>query len=72
MLRSFQVKQYIAIVKNSRGNRFQVFRTGDEQFYLFCQLYPEVDIATGLQIPIRKSDLRRDIRSALNHGWGNA
>ncbi len=64
-------KQYVAVVCNERGGRFMVFKTGDEKYYLFSQLYPDSLIATGLQFPVKKMDLRKDIRVALSHGWGN-
>lgn len=70
MDRRCQVKQYVAVVK-SRWCRFMVFKTGDNQWYLFSQLDPH-GCATTLQFPVRKADLRPDIRRALAHGWGNA
>ena len=73
MDRRYQVKQYVAVVQNRRGSRFMVFRTGDDRWYLFAQLYPGPGlIQTGLQFPVEKSNLRDDIRRALAHGWGNA
>ena len=67
--RLYQVKQYVACVK-SRWARFMVFRTGDDKYYLFSQLDPN-GCATGLQFPVKKSDLKPDIKRALAHGWGN-
>lgn len=64
-----QVKQYVAVVKG-RFCRFMVFETGDARYYLFAQLDPD-GCQTGLQVPVRKSELRPEIRSALRHGWGN-
>lgn len=73
MDRRYQVKQYVAVVQNSRGSKFMVFETGDAKYYLFSQLYPGPTlIQTGLQFPVLKKDLRDDIRKALAHGWGNA
>jgi hypothetical protein len=69
--RAFQVKQYVAVVRNGWGNRFMVFRTGDDKFYLFV-LVDSHGCFTELQFPVRKSDLRPEIRKALAHGWGNA
>jgi hypothetical protein len=69
----YMVKQYVAVVQNSRGSRFMVFETGDARWYLFSQLYPGPNlIATGLQFPVLKKDLRDDMRKALRNGWGNA
>lgn len=69
--RRYMVKQYVAVVQNRRGTRFMVFRTGDEKYYLFCPLNADGCLST-LQFPVRKTELRRDIASALAHGWGNA
>jgi hypothetical protein len=71
--RRMMVQKYVAVVQNRRGSRFMVFQTGDEKYYLFSQLYPGPGlIATGLQFPVEKKNLRDDIRRALAHGWGNA
>lgn len=72
MTRAYMVKQYVAVVQNSRGTKFMVFQTGDEKFYLFSPLDPSGCVAAGMQFPVRKTDLRGEIRSALAHGWGNA
>jgi hypothetical protein len=68
MDRRYQVKQYVAEV-NSRFCRFRVFTTGDAQWYLFCALDPS-GYDHGLHVPVRKIDLRTDVRHALRHGWG--
>ena len=68
----YQVKQYVAVVQNSKGSRFMVFETKDPQYYLFAQLFGDTSISTGLQIPVCKKDLLPDIRRALRHGWGNS
>jgi hypothetical protein len=67
----YMVKQYVAVVKNERGVRFRVFETGDSKFYLFDPL-DKYDCSTCCQFPVRKSELRPDIRRALAHGWGNS
>lgn len=67
----YQVKQYVAVVQNSRGRKFMVFETGDDRFYLFS-LLDNYGCQTLIQFPVRKADLRDDIRRALRHGWGNA
>jgi hypothetical protein len=73
MDRRYQVKQYVAVVQNRRGSRFMVFKTGDDRYYLFSQLYPGPTlIQTGVQFPVEKKNLRDDIRRALANGWGNA
>jgi hypothetical protein len=69
MALEMQVKQYVAVVQG-RGGKFMVFETGDPEFYLFSTLCNGVQ--TGLQFPVRKADLRDDIRRALRHGVGNA
>lgn len=64
------VKQYVAVVAG-QWSRFMVFETGSSKHYLFSQLDPS-GCATGLSFPVRKADLRPEIRSALRNGWGNA
>ena len=69
----YQVKQYVAVIRSpTTGGRFRVFRTGDERFYLFDMLIGETGISSTIQFPVRKADLRPDIRRALAHGWGNS
>lgn len=63
-----QVKQ-VGVIQNE-WNRFAIFEIGDEQFYLFALLDRRGSV-TRLQFPVRKTDLRPEIRSALAHGWGN-
>ena len=65
----YQVKQYVAVVKGAFA-RFRVFETGDSKFYLFSMI-DDNDCDTGLQWPVRKKDLRDDVRRALAHGYGN-
>lgn len=65
-----QIKQYVAVVRG-RWCRFMVFRTGDDRFYLFSAL-DRHGCQTGLQFPVRRSELRPDLRRALAHGVGNA
>ena len=66
-----QVRQFVATVCNRTGLRFHVYTTGDPQFYLFCPLIGGGTGEGGLQVPVKKSDLRADIRQMLAHGWGN-
>jgi hypothetical protein len=68
------VKQWVAVIKNSRGVRFVVFTTGDDKYYLFSALRgpaPGVEF-TGVQFPVLRKNLRKDIRYALAHGYGNS
>jgi hypothetical protein len=67
---SMQVKQYVAVVRGLCG-RFRVFKTGSEKFYLFDAI-DDFGCSTGLQFPVKRSDLRDDIRRALANGWGNS
>lgn len=69
--RAFMVKQYVTVVRNRRGQRFRVFETGDPKFYLFDPL-DAWDCSGGIQFPVRKTELRADIRQALRHGVGNS
>lgn len=68
--RRWGVKQYVAELQG-RWCRFRVFTTGDPAYYLFDALDP-YGCSTGLQFPVRKAELRRDVRSALANGWGHA
>ena len=65
----YQVKQFVAVVQGRFG-RFMVFETGAPGFYLFAQLYPGTLTQTGLQWPVRKADLRDDVRHGLANGVG--
>ena len=69
--RAYMVKQYVAVVRSRSGLRFRVFETGDPQFYLFDPL-DRYDCSCCNAFPVRKSDLRPEIRRALRHGWGNS
>jgi hypothetical protein len=71
MDRRYQVKQYVAVVRSRTGMRFRVFETGDAQWYLFDPLSAD-DCSLCNQFPVRKKDLRPDIRRALAHGYGNS
>ena len=67
------VKQYVGVIQSpTTGQRFMVFKTGDEKYYLFSQLYPETLTTTGWQFPVLKKDLLPNYRRALSHGWGNS
>lgn len=66
------VKQFVAIVQNSYGLKFMVFTTGDAKYYLFQTLDRHGCAIPDMSFPVRKADLRDDIRRALAHGWGNA
>jgi hypothetical protein len=65
------VKQYVAVVRSRWGQRFRVFKTGDDRWYLFDPLDKD-DCSTCSQFPVLKSSLRSDIRRALSHGVGNS
>jgi len=71
-LAALQVVQFVAVVRGARGNRFVVFRTGDDAFYLFSRLDPSGLYCTGLSFPVRKAELHDDVRRALANGRGNA
>jgi len=60
------VKQYVGVVRGRRGT-FRVFETGDAKFYLFSQI-DENDCDIGRMFPVRKSELRDDVKWALAHG----
>jgi hypothetical protein len=62
-----QVRQYVAEVTGARGSRWRVFRTGSDRHYLFSS----VDNPT-FSVPVLKTSLRDDVRSALANGYGHA
>jgi len=64
----FQVKQLVAVVKNNDGHRFAVYKTGDESYYFF-QLIIDGTMSSDICFPVRKTELRKEIRSALANGW---
>ncbi len=67
MAPEIMVRQFVAEVNGAFGSRWCVFTTGDDRYYMFV-LTQNPDISK----PVRKSDLRPDVRSALAHGWGHA
>ena len=69
MDRRYQVKQYVAEVE-TKTSLFHVFKTGDEKYYLFAQVNPKTKCDTGLQFPVLKSRLRKDVGRALKNGFG--
>lgn len=66
----YMVKRYLARVRSPRGRLFEVFSTGLPGWLLFC-LIDGADVhgnggyQTGLQFPVRRSDLRREISRAI-------
>lgn len=69
--RALMVKQFVACVANGRGEKFLVFRTGDDTRYLFRPVGPGSTLST-LSFPVRKADLRPEIRRMLANASGNA
>jgi hypothetical protein len=64
-----QVKQYVAVIRNALG-RFRVFETGSGAHYLFVAIDAN-GCDHGVHVPVRKKDLRADVRRMLAHGVGN-
>jgi hypothetical protein len=60
-----QVKQFVATVTN-KGMTFNVYTTGDPQFYLFKPTHNGCE--GTIDIPTKKMDLKDNIRKALAHG----
>lgn len=70
----YGVKQYVADIVRERGG-FTVFTTGDSRYYLFSAFTHSggetpTKFYTGLQFPVKKTDLRPHVRRALNNGVG--
>jgi hypothetical protein len=62
-----QVKQYVARLKGAFGLHWYVYRTGSDRHYLFVCAEN-----SNIQMPVLKSSLKDDVRSALASGWGHA
>lgn len=60
------IKQFVGELKG-RFCRFRVFETGNPKYYLFCALDPH-GCDHGLHIPIKKTDLKYEVRRALKGG----
>jgi len=63
-------KQYVAELKG-RWCWFRVLESGDPKFYLFCAL-DTWGCDNGVHFPVRKTDLKPEVRRALRAGWGHA
>ena len=66
------VTRYLVRLTASHGHRFDVFSTGSAGWLLFCPVagadrYGNGGYQTSLQIPVRRRDLRREIRRAIPH-----
>jgi hypothetical protein len=70
------VKQFVAIVRShATGKRFSVYTCGDDHYYLFTLMAsrePGDTRMTDLSFPVRRKDLRPEIRRALAQGVGNS
>lgn len=60
------VKQYVGRVRGRFGT-FRVFETGDARYYLFSQV-DEFDCDIGRMFPVRKAELRDEVKWALARG----
>lgn len=67
-LAAMQVKQYVGEVRSPRGLIWKVFTTGDAWYYLFDLQDPTGTYSMCQHVPVRKTELRREIRSALANG----
>lgn len=65
----YQVKQFVAVVKNCFGDNFMVFKTGNPKYYLFSVV--KNGIQTEVQFPVLIKDLDKNIKRMLNNGYGN-
>lgn len=69
----YQVKQWLSRIQEKRG-LFDVFATGDSRFVLFrCVAGTDKNghggWNTGLEFPVARKDLRKDVAQAIRHGW---
>lgn len=60
------VKQYVGRIHGA-WCEFQVFETGDPKFYLFDPLDRQ-GCSTCMQFPVKKADLKPEVRRALKGG----
>lgn len=69
----YMVKRYLARIWPASGYVFDVFSTGCPGWLLFCSV-AGVDQSgsggyqTGLQIPVRRTELRTEVRRAIPEG----
>jgi hypothetical protein len=63
----FQVKHYIGEVTDAHGQTFTVLESGNPKFYVFTP-HSSPGVMSTMQIPVRKTDLKPEIRKALAHG----
>jgi hypothetical protein len=66
----YMVKRYLVRLNPENGYLFDVFSTGSPGWLLFCPIagadrYGSGGYQTGLQIPARRTDLRREISRAI-------
>ena len=66
----YQVKQWLGVVTTKRGVPWIVFTTGDAKWWLFCQCFPRQNclIQTGVQCPVAKKDVVKDVKYYLLRG----
>ena len=69
----YMVKQYVAVARSSRGQRWMVFETGDARYYLFHALEGETSVMLDCVVSVQKTNIKdARLRSALRHGIGNS
>jgi hypothetical protein len=61
--RRLMIQQFVGVVRR-RSYVYMVFETGEPGWYLFCTATNGL-IFTGLNVPVRKSGLRRVVQSGL-------
>jgi hypothetical protein len=65
MDRRMMVKQFLGHVANPRGQRFRVFTTGDEKYYLLDPLIPGTDCSGCVQFPVLRRVLNQRLRAKV-------
>lgn len=53
------VTRFICEITADNGNKFRVFETGDQRYYMFCLLAPDGS-DSGIHNPVRKTRLTRE------------
>ena len=69
----YMVKRYLARIRPASGYVFDVFSTGRPGWLLFCPIagsdrFGNGGYQTGLQIPVQRANLRREVSRAIPRG----
>jgi hypothetical protein len=60
------------VIERSSNSLDRMILKCTPKFYLFSQMIGETSMLSGVQFPVKISELKPDIRRALRHGAGNS